>query len=133
MFFILGSEISFGLTYFSFSSRNLTWSIKVTSVKGNLTVSKVTFRTKYFLCEIILYTTRFLHKLCSSLLNRNLHPDPLLKKGIWNLKRENFKKRKSKENLLITQGSFSAVFLKINDDFSKTLAVGWERVNKTRF
>ena len=129
MFFIFGYEISFGWTYFSFSSRNLTWSIKVTSVKGNLTVSKVTFRTKYFLCEIILYTTRFLHKLCSSLLNRNLHPDPLLKKGIWNLKRENFKKKEKKK----IYGSFSAVFLKINDDFSKTLAIGWERVNKTRF
>ena len=37
------------------------------------------------------------------------------------------------ENQKKTYGSFSAVFLKINDDFSKTLAIGWERVNKTRF
>ena len=62
---------------------------------------------------------RVLHKLCSSRLNRNLHPDPLLKKAISNLKREDFEKRKSKENLVIIQGSFSAVFLKINDDFLK--------------
>ena len=41
------------------------------------------------------------------------------KKAICNLKRENFKKRKSKENLVTIQGSFPAVLLKINGDFLK--------------
>ena len=39
-----------------------------------------------FLWEIKLHTMRFLHKLCFSLLNRNLHPDVLLKIAIYNLK-----------------------------------------------